>query len=174
MTTSCSDPATVVFLGLGSNQEHRDAVLDSAILRLSSILDGIRVSSFYQSDPLYVTEQPSFLNAVVAGCTTLSPRALLSAVNDIERSHGRDRRVERPKGPRTLDIDILLYGDRRISESDLQIPHPGMMERRFVLEPLLEIAPDLVHPVTGEQVSAVLERLDPQGVYLWRCNPYNG
>ena len=173
MKTNCSDLSVAVFLGLGSNREHRESILDSAVARLSSILDGLRVSSYYQSDPLYVAEQPRFLNAVVTGCTVMGPRRLLTVIHEIERSHGRDRSVETPKGPRTLDIDILLYGDRQIAESDLQIPHPGMVERRFVLEPLMEIAPHLVHPLTGEKLSAVLEKLGPQGVYLTRRNPYN-
>ena len=174
MTTNCSDISVAVFLGLGSNQEHRESILDSAVARLSSILDCLRVSSYYESDPLYVTDQPRFLNAVVTGCTEMEPRRLLTVIHEIERSHGRDRSVETPKGPRTLDIDILLYGDRQISEPDLRIPHPGMLERRFVLEPLIEIAPHLIHPLTGRKLSTVLGRLGPQGVYLRRRNPYNG
>ena len=123
---------------------------------------------------MYVTEQPKFLNAVVRGCVACSPTALLEEIKRIERRHGRDHGRGGDKGPRPLDIDILLY-DRWIVESPhLVIPHPGITERRFVLEPLLELEPDLVHPVTGVRLRASLDALPDQGVYCYLHKPYNG
>ena len=174
MTTNCSEPLVAVFLGLGSNRDERADYLDSAADHLSALLGDLRVSSYYESDPLYLTDQPLFLNAVVGGCTDLSPRALLGAVQVIERAHGRDRSAETPKGPRTLDIDILFYGELVVQDAELRLPHPGVLERRFVLEPLVEIAGDLVHPVTGDRCRDALAHLTSQGVYLRRRNPYNG
>jgi 2-amino-4-hydroxy-6-hydroxymethyldihydropteridine diphosphokinase len=115
---------------------------------------------------MYVVDQPDFVNAAATGETELSPRELLTAVNGIEARFGRDRCRERPKGPRTLDIDILLYGDLILDESDLVLPHARLKERRFALEPLLDLDSTLLDPMSGEAYSRILESLPAQGIYL--------
>ena len=114
-----------VFLGLGSNIGDGAKIIRGAFSELSSILDGARLSKLWRSRALYVEDQPDFVNAAATGETALSPRSLLAAVNAIEARFGRDRGRERLKGPRTLDIDILLFGTQAISEPDLIIPHPA-------------------------------------------------
>jgi 2-amino-4-hydroxy-6-hydroxymethyldihydropteridine diphosphokinase len=132
-------PVTV-FLGLGSNQGDRTFYLNAAIEGLRGPLTTITVSSFWETEAMYVVNQPSFLNAVLRGETTLSPRALLSICQQLEDQAGRRRTT--PNGPRTLDIDILYYGQLILSDLDLMIPHPLLHERPFVTGPLKEIAPD--------------------------------
>jgi len=110
----------------------------------------VRESSVYETDPVGFLDQPSFLNMVVRIETTKTPLELLAHVLDVEQRLGRVRTFR--NAPRTIDIDILLYGDQVIQEPDLKVPHPRMLERRFVLEPLHEIDPDLVHPVTGRTI----------------------
>jgi len=126
----------------------------------------IRTSSLYRTSPQYVLDQPDFLNLVVTGFTGISPFELLRQTQEIETSLGRNRSRERPKGERTLDIDILLFGSTVIDSKQLQLPHPGMLERAFVLVPLLELEPDLVHPVTGIRFSESLPGVKDQGIYL--------
>ena len=152
-----------VYLSLGSNLGDRLGLLSRAVAQLRGPLTGVRVSSVYQTAPLYVTDQPRFLNIVVAGRTRLSARALLQASQAIENALGRRRGGGVPKGPRPIDIDILLYGSEVISEPDLVVPHPGLKERRFVLEPLLELEPGLRDP-GGEALVGVLKSLPAQGV----------
>jgi 2-amino-4-hydroxy-6-hydroxymethyldihydropteridine diphosphokinase len=115
---------------------------------------------------MYVEDQPDFVNAAMVGETDLSPHLLLAAINGVEARLGRDRSRERSKGPRTLDIDILLYGDLILRESDLILPHARLKERRFALQPLLELDSRLVDPESGETFSRILESLPPQGIYL--------
>jgi 2-amino-4-hydroxy-6-hydroxymethyldihydropteridine diphosphokinase len=122
---------------------------------------------------MYVTDQPAFLNAVIGGYALREPHALLAITRSIERAHGRDHARGRDKGPRPLDIDVLLYGNLITDDPELTIPHPGLCERRFVLEPLLEIAPDLVHPSTGVPLRRVLDSLSDQGVYCYQRASYN-
>jgi 2-amino-4-hydroxy-6-hydroxymethyldihydropteridine diphosphokinase len=151
------------FLALGSNIGDREANLRDAVNRLSS--DEIRVlrrSSLYETAPQELLEQPWFLNAVVKIETGLFPMQLLKRAREIERQMGR-RRVT-PKGPRNIDIDILFYGRSVIASAELEVPHPRIAQRRFVLEPLAEIAPDLRHPLTGKTASEMLAGLEPQGV----------
>lgn len=124
------------------------------------------MSSVYRTAPRYVLDQPDFLNVVVAGDTELDPLELLERTQAIEAEFGRDRSKERHKGPRTLDIDMLLHGDTILRTSALTLPHPGLAERAFVLVPLLEIAPELRHPVTGMPLSSLLESVRGQGIYL--------
>jgi 2-amino-4-hydroxy-6-hydroxymethyldihydropteridine diphosphokinase len=107
------------------------------------------------------------MNLVVSGNTDLSPSDLLKETQEIEVSLGRDRSRNRPKGERTLDIDILLYGSTIIDSEQLIIPHPGMLERAFVLVPLLELAPDLVSPVSGIPFAEALTNVKDQGIYLY-------
>jgi 2-amino-4-hydroxy-6-hydroxymethyldihydropteridine diphosphokinase len=152
-----------VYLGLGSNVGDREANLRDALKRLESA--GIRVvrrSSLYETEPQELREQPWFLNAVVEVETDLFPLQVLACIRNIERAMGR-RRVT-PKGPRNIDIDILFYGRSVIDTADLEVPHPRIAQRRFVLEPLSEIAPDFRNPVTGKTAREMLAGLEPQGV----------
>lgn len=158
---------TRVFLGLGSNQGDSAATIRAAFVRLSEdVLTSAKLSRLYRTRPLYVENQPDFVNAVASGDTELGPRELLAAVHRIESLFGRDRAKEISKGPRPLDIDILLYDDRMIDESDLLIPHPRIAERRFVLVPLLELEPGLSDPRSGVPYSEILASLPEQGIYL--------
>lgn len=150
----------VACIALGSNLGDRRGHIERAIGEIGSI-EGVElrgVSSIIETDPVGPPGQPRYLNAAASVVTTLTPRALLGALLAIERSHGRERRER--WGPRTLDLDIILYGDAVIDEPDLKIPHPGMKERGFVLVPLAEIEPGLVDPVTGRRVSELLGELD--------------
>ncbi len=132
-----------------------------------------RISRIYETRPLYVVDQPPFLNAVGQAVSSLSPPDMLTVLHQIERAHGRDRSRERRMGPRTLDLDILLCGEMIMETPDLTIPHPRIGERAFVLVPLLELEPDIRDPRTGQPFSRALEALDIQrggadarGVYL--------
>ncbi len=144
-------------IALGSNLGDRRAHLDYAVARLETLLDGVRVSPFIETPPQDVAPQPMFLNAAVAGDTRLTPRALLEALLSIERERGRER--PHPGAPRTLDLDLVLFGDCVIEEPGLTVPHPRFRERRFVLEPLAAIAPSLRDPVTGMTVEELLAGL---------------
>ena len=147
----------LIYLALGANLGDRRANLAAAVARLREQVTVDAVSSLYETEPAYVSDQPRFLNAVLRGRTALDPMALLVFVKDIERALGR---VAGPRfGPRIVDIDLLLHGDETIDTPDLTIPHPRMAERPFVLVPLAEIAPDLVPPgwdqSIGERAGAV-------------------
>ncbi|MCR4721388.1 MAG: 2-amino-4-hydroxy-6-hydroxymethyldihydropteridine diphosphokinase [Lachnospiraceae bacterium] len=155
------------YLSVGSNVGERKRIIDDSISRLDSC-DEIRivsVSDIIETKPYGFTEQPDFLNACVKIKTLLRPHELLEKLQTIESDFGRVRTVH--WGPRTLDLDILFYDDERIITSDLVIPHPDMTNRYFVLEPLSKIAPFFVHPVKGETVCELLEKLKsktPEGV----------
>jgi 2-amino-4-hydroxy-6-hydroxymethyldihydropteridine diphosphokinase len=155
-----------VFLGLGSNVGDSAATIRAAFAELASLLADARLSRMWRTKAMYVTDQADFINAAAMGETALSPRELLAAVNSIEAGLGRDRGRERFKGPRTMDIDILLYGDLVLRESELCIPHALLRERRFALEPLLDLDPSLRDPSNGESYAKVLASLPPQGIYL--------
>jgi 2-amino-4-hydroxy-6-hydroxymethyldihydropteridine diphosphokinase len=152
-----------VFIALGGNLTSLagspEATLAAAALRLQSIGRVLSRSSLYSTEPVGFSEQPRFLNAVVALETQLSPRALLSALLAIELEFGRDRSAGIANGPRTLDLDILLYDDLILDEPDLQIPHPRLGERAFVLVPLAEIAPEAIEPHSKSTVAELLHRL---------------
>jgi 2-amino-4-hydroxy-6-hydroxymethyldihydropteridine diphosphokinase len=152
------DRVAVVAIALGSNLGDREAHLELARRRLRELLIGSRASSNYETDPVDVPgPQPLFLNAAVVGHTGLTPRALLGKLLEIERQGGRTR--PSAGAARTLDLDLILYGDEVVKETDLIVPHPRFRERRFVLEPLAEIGPDLTDPVTGNTVSQLLRKL---------------
>ena len=153
----------IVYLGLGSNVGDREANLRAAIERLEAPdLRVLRVSPVYETEPVDYTEQRWFLNLVVEAETSLFPMQLLARVARIERALGRLRTV--PKGPRSIDIDILLYGKAVIRSEALEVPHPRMDERRFVLAPLADLAPDLRHPIAHRTVSEMLAAAPPQTV----------
>ena len=146
------------FLGLGSNLGDRLGHLQAGVSSLAGA-DGVEVvavSSVYRTEPVGGPEQPEFLNAVVAVSTTLEPRELLALAKRIEGE--RDRLRKERWGPRTLDVDILLYGDINMNKPGLEIPHPRLVERRFALEPLLEVEPGAVLP-DGTPLVDLLERL---------------
>ncbi len=146
-----------VAVALGSNVGDRRAHLEAAARRLGLLLREPRLSTFIETDPVGVGAQPTFLNAALAGLTSLRARALLDALLAIEREGGRERPF--PGAPRTIDLDLVLYGAHCIDEPHLTVPHPRFRERRFVLEPLAEVAPDMVDPVTGRTVRELLQRL---------------
>ena len=142
-------------VGLGSNLGDRQAHLDRAIAQLSRHLGALRVSSVHETDPVGVPgDQPRFLNAVAVGETTLEARSLLNALLRIETEAGRERPYV--GAARTLDLDLILFGDDIIDEPELTVPHPRFRERRFVLEPLVELSPDLCDPVTGRTIAELL------------------
>jgi 2-amino-4-hydroxy-6-hydroxymethyldihydropteridine diphosphokinase len=149
-----------VYLSLGSNLGDRQANLRAAIERLAPV----RQSSIYETEPVDYLQQGWFLNMVVEVHTPLFPMQLLARTQKIERELGRVRGI--PKGPRTLDIDILLFGDAVIHTPKLEIPHPRMADRRFVLAPLADLAPDLRHPVTKRTVREMLRAAPPATVRL--------
>jgi 2-amino-4-hydroxy-6-hydroxymethyldihydropteridine diphosphokinase len=149
------------FIGLGSNLGDRETTLRAAVGRLGGLAETeVRgVSTFRHTEPVGYVDQPRFLNAAVELETALSPRALLAALLELERDFGRDRGASPPQGPRTLDLDLLVYGDLTIDEPGLEVPHPRLHERSFVLEPLAELDPALVVPGQGA-VEALIAKLD--------------
>jgi len=150
-----------LFLGLGSNLGDRRVNLRRALhaLEAAGAVRITAVSPVYETPPWGMTDQPVFLNLCAAGRTDLPPRDLLETIKRVEQEVGREPAVR--WGPRHIDVDILFYDDIVVDDGDLQIPHPGVPERVFVLAPLAAIAPDLRHPQTGETVSAMLSALDP-------------
>lgn len=146
------------YLGLGTNLGDREANLRAAIGGLSEIGTIASISSVYRTEPVGYRDQPDFWNLVVELRTALAPEALLRAVQRIEDALGRTRPF--PNAPRVIDIDVLLYDDLVSETADLTVPHPRMLERGFVLRPLVEIAPELEHPGTGERLAERLERAE--------------
>jgi 2-amino-4-hydroxy-6-hydroxymethyldihydropteridine diphosphokinase len=150
-----------VYLSLGANLGDRAASIARAIDRLLELGEVTAVSSLYETEPVEFTHQPWFLNCAVAMETEKLPRQFLRAVRRIEHQLGRRRTVA--KGPRVIDIDVLLFGSSVIDTPELTVPHPAMHERRFVLEPLAEIAPDARHPVFKKTVRELRDALAPGG-----------
>lgn len=159
-----------VFIGLGSNLGDRAATIDRAVDALGclSLCTVVQLSSLWETEPIG-PPQPKYLNAVAELATTLAPADLLAKMLDIERCLGRIRTSHERNAPRTIDLDLLLYGQRILAEANVEVPHPRLMQRAFVLIPLLEIAPHLLHPLTGEVlVSFPCASGANDGVAVWR------
>ena len=161
-----------VFVGLGSNLGEREAMIRLALDDLARLPETrlVRASSLYDTEPVGDVEQPNFLNAVAQLDTELTARQLLWNLQLVEKRLGRTR--TRRYGPRTIDLDLLLYGNLIVEEADLQVPHPELTRRSFVLVPLVELDPLLVHPMTGETLLDHLSRLSTRppvkrGTRLW-------
>lgn len=150
-----------IYLALGSNLGDRMGNLKSAVERLSQKMTIKKLSSVYETEPVYYEEQPLYLNAVLSAVTELEPFDLLRFVKSIESDLGRQPSFR--NAPRLIDIDIVFYSDRVVQTAELIIPHPRIAERAFVLAPLAEIAPELVHPVTHEKVEDLLAMVNGLG-----------
>jgi 2-amino-4-hydroxy-6-hydroxymethyldihydropteridine diphosphokinase len=159
-----------VYLSLGSNLGDRAANLEHAIRELPAAgVKVLRLSSIYETEPVDYVDQPWFLNCVIEGETSLQPKELLEHLQSIERKLGSRKLV--PRGPRMIDLDILFYGDEVIRDEGIEIPHPRMTERRFVLVPLAEIAPGFRHPVMGFHALDLLSRTHDQSVVkIWKSD----
>ena len=159
----------VVVLGLGSNTGDSKRTIRDTIKALEELLSSIQCASLYETEPLYVTDQNRFINTAVSGryrgnCDKNSAMQLLYGIHYIESRFGRNRALERRWGERLIDIDILLFGSLIMKAPDLEIPHTMLKERRFALEPLLEILPDAAEPGTGIPYKQICMALPDQGV----------
>ena len=154
---------TTVYLSLGSNIGDREKNLRTAIAALAEANVRVtRVSSFYETEPVDLREQPWFLNCVVQGNTEARAVDLLRLLRGVESHMGSEKLL--PKGPRLIDLDILLYGHDTVDTRELQVPHPRMLQRKFVLVPLAEIAPNLKHPCWAETAAELLARVSDSSV----------
>jgi 2-amino-4-hydroxy-6-hydroxymethyldihydropteridine diphosphokinase len=161
----------MVYLSLGSNLGDREAQLRDAIVRLGQLGMVKLVSSLYETEPVEVeSKQPWFLNCAVAMETELMPLQFLTSMLAVEQAMGRTR-IE-PRGPRTIDIDIVFFGNDVLDTPELTVPHPAMQQRRFVLEPLAEIAPDVIHPVLHRTVRDLLISLPADSGVVSRPRHY--
>lgn len=149
-----------IFIALGSNLGDRAAHLRAAIDGLARLGSHVRVSPFYETEPVGYLDQGPFLNGAMCMETILAPAELLRAMLAIEAGHGRVRDIK--NGPRTLDLDLILYGDLVLETPELVVPHPRLQERAFVLVPLCDLAPERIHPLLGATMSELLARLGPQ------------
>ena len=160
---------TLAYVSIGTNLGDRAAQLDFAVRALDE-LPTTRVaalSPIFETDPVGPPPQCAYLNAVVRLATALAPRALLDALLSIEHAAGRERGAR--NAARTLDLDLLLYGDRIVEEPGLSVPHPRLAERAFILEPLAALAPNLVHPQLAESIESLAARVrDPRAVRAWK------
>jgi 2-amino-4-hydroxy-6-hydroxymethyldihydropteridine diphosphokinase len=162
-----------IFLSLGSNRGDSRTIISGAIRDLTEKLEGIRVSSLYSTKAMYVQDQPDFLNCVVkADLPPVNALDFLDICQGIEARWGRERSTERKKGERSLDIDILIWGDSVVESPRLRIPHAGMRERKFVLIPLLELEPGLSSPDGQGPYIESLDALPEQGIYFANLSEY--
>ena len=148
-------------MALGSNQGARETHLGYAVDRLRSVLDDLRISTFIDTVPQGVADQPDFLNGVVVGWSSAQPEQLLDRLQEIENERGRERPYV--GAPRTLDLDLITVGNVVVDSPTLVVPHPRFRTRRFVLGPLAELVPDLIDPVTGLTAQQLLDRLEVVG-----------
>ena len=153
-----------VFIALGSNIGDREVNLDAAISLLSTFVSVQKTSPFYETEPWGFKDQPSFLNQVLEALTRLKPATLLKRLKSIEKKLGRKPGIR--YGPRLIDLDILFYDELVLDEAGLTIPHPRLHERAFVLKPLEDIAPNLVHPVLNSTIHELVQKVDVTGVKL--------
>jgi 2-amino-4-hydroxy-6-hydroxymethyldihydropteridine diphosphokinase len=165
MTTLAALPTAYIALGSNLSSEHgsRSETLGAAVNLLGRLGRVAERSSLYETEPVGYRHQPAFLNAVVALQTQMEPLPLLRALLAIERQLGRDRSQGVVNGPRTLDLDLLLLGDRVVAGEDLSLPHPALAQRRFVLAPLAEMAPQLRHPRSRQTMAQLLALLPDEG-----------
>lgn len=164
--TNPIDQPVKIFLGLGTNQGDRQANLDSAIQALPTGVTVVQSSPVYQTPPWGYTDQPDFLNQVLLAETMLSPLALLAYVKQVEKKIGRKKTFR--WGPREIDIDILDYGGQVQELDGLNLPHPRMHQRAFVLVPLVDIAPGWIHPVLDQSAADLLANLDPTQIKIYQ------
>lgn len=158
----------IAYLSLGSNVGNREGHLREAIRRISTLGKIVAVSSLYETEPVEVIDQDWFLNCAVALESDMEPAELLNQLLNIEKAMGRER--VRKKGPRSIDIDIVLFGDAVVNTPELSIPHPAMAARRFVLQPVAEIAPNLLHPTLKKTIAELLSDL-PHGKKVQKAKP---
>lgn len=161
--------SVTAYIGVGANLGDRAATIDAAVAAIGR-LDGVELlaaSSLYETDPVG-PPQPRYLNGAVAVNTVLSAPELLRGLLEVERRLGRVRIDSERNAPRTIDLDLLLHGESIWREADVEVPHPRLMERAFVLVPLLEIAPHLCHPVTGSVLASAPCATDGFGIVMWR------
>lgn len=149
---------TQVLISIGSNKNNPQLQIETAFTMLNERFENVRMSSLYLTEPVGGIPQSEFINAAIRLDTQLNAHELLQALMEIERQAHRDRSMEIPNGPRSLDLDIILFGDEVLAESDLVIPHPRFRDRRFVLEPMHAIAPEVIDPVSNMSISQLLAK----------------
>jgi len=147
---------TQVLISIGSNKHNPQLQIERAFSKLNERFENVRMSSLYLTEPVGGIPQSEFINAAIRLDTQLNAHDLLQFIMDIERQAHRNRSMEIPNGPRSLDLDIILFGDEICSQPDLVIPHPRFRDRRFVLEPMQAIAPEVIDPVSNKSISQLL------------------
>ncbi|MBF0383634.1 MAG: 2-amino-4-hydroxy-6-hydroxymethyldihydropteridine diphosphokinase [Magnetococcales bacterium] len=153
----------LAWIAIGTNQGNSQALYRRVVSRISNHPRGLRLvgkSAIYRTQPVGNVKQPWFLNGVVVVETKYGPKALLNILHTIEHSFGRNRRREKRWGPRRMDLDLLFYGQRVLRTKNIKIPHPSLHLRRFVLTPLAEVSPQLIHPIFGKTVDMLLQDVD--------------